>query len=277
MITNFKRATGLLFIAGVGVSSAWGQSVRLLPEQIQSGKPVWIMVKADPQVKVGFQVESNSDCGNVSPADATTNEQGEAKSVFTPTDPPAACEVSIKTTIAAAKDVAITDPGSKVVISKITVAPPAAEFVTLPTLDPTRAITIILVASFAIDRLVTLLMLFLPLGKAQGEQNVERLKKRQRLIYIALAGSLGLLLGYYGDIRLLAGLGFSTNTTLNAIVTALIFTAGSDSISALLKKMGGGGPEGEPKPLVVQGDLTLKRPERAHAASQASGGGSPEE
>ena len=88
-----------------------------------------------------------------------------------------------------------------------------------------------------------------------------------------LAGVFGLLLGYFGDIRLLAGLGFSTNVALNSIVTAFILIAGSDSISALLKKMGGNAiGESEPKPLVVRGDLRLKRPERVRAAAEGGSG-----
>jgi hypothetical protein len=150
--------------------------------------------------------------------------------------------------------------------TKVTVFP--ATPVVVNSIDATTAITIILIASFAIDRLVTLLMVLLPFARLHGESAPELLKKRERLTYILLAGLLGLLLGYFGDIHLLAGLGFSTNVALNAIVTALILTAGSDSISALLKKMGGSlPPEAEPKPLIVQGDLTLKRPELARATA----------
>ncbi len=91
---------------------------------------------------------------------------------------------------------------------------------------------------------------------------------------MVLAGVLGLTLGYFGNIRLLEGLGFSRNVRLNVILTALILTAGSDSISALLKKMGASSVvEPEPKPLVIQGDLTLQRPPRAKPEAQESGAG----
>lgn len=272
MIKKSRIAAAALFIAGVGALGARGvDSVRLAPDKVQAGKPVWILAKGSPQVNVHFQIESGTECGALNPADIPTNEQGEAKSVFTASDPPASCEATIKTVIARSKDLPTSDPGSTIITRRITVvpSPPFA----VASIDATTAITIILIASFAIDRLVTLLMLFLPFTKLHGEQNAELLKKRERFTYIALAGLLGLLLGYFGDIRLLAGLGFSTNAPVNAIVTALILTAGSDSISALLKKMSGSSPgDAEPKPLIVQGDLTLKRPDRALAAAQGGSG-----
>jgi len=272
MINNSIIAASALCIAGVGALGAWGaDSVRLAPEKVPSGKPAWILAKGSPQVNVHFQIDSGTECGALDPADIPTNEQGEAKSVFTANDPPVSCDATIRTIIARSKDLPTSDPSSTVITRRITVVPSTPFAV--PSIDATTAITIILIASFAIDRMVTLLMLFLPFTKLHGEKDPELLKKRERFTYIALAGLLGLLLGYFGDIRLLAGLGFSTNAPVNAIVTALILTAGSDSISALLKKMGGSSPgDAEPKPLIVQGDLTLKRPERAHAAAQGGSG-----
>lgn len=272
MIKNYRRVAALLWIAGASVLSAsTTDSVRVAPEVVQAGKPAWILAKGAPEVNVHFEIVSNTECGVVIPADIPTNPQGEAKSVFTASDPPTPCEATIKTVIASKKNVPTSDPSSATFVKKVTVIPstPAAA---VTSIDATTAITIILIASFAIDRLVTLLMFLLPFTKRHREQDPQLLKKRERLTYIALAGILGLLLGYFGDIRLLAGLGFSTNIALNAIVTALILTAGSDSISALLKKMGGSAPgDAEPKPLIVQGDLTLKRPGRPDASARIEG------
>ena len=268
MIKNSRIAAAVLFIAAVSALGACGaDSARIVPDKIQAGKPAWVLAKGSPQVNVHFEMDSGTECGALNPADIPTNDQGEAKSVFTASDPPASCEATIKTAISRSKDLPASDPGSTIITRRITVVPSTPFAVA--SIDATTAITIILIASFAIDRLVTLLMLFLPFTKLRGEKDPELLKKRERLTYIALAGFLGLLLGYFGDIRLLAGLGFSTNAPVNAIVTALILTAGSDSISVLLKKMSGSSPgDAEPKPLIVQGDLTLKRPERGHAAAQ---------
>jgi hypothetical protein len=238
---------------------------------VQAGKAVWILAKGSPQVNVHFEIDSGTECGTLDPADVQTKEQGEAKSVFTASDPPTDCEATIKTVIFRSKDSQISDPNNTTITTKITVVPSTP--MAVASMDATTAITIILIASFAIDRLVTLLLFFLPFAKHRTEQDPDLIKKRERLTYIALAGVLGLLLGYFGDMRLLAGLGFSTNVALNAIVTALILTAGSDSISALLKKMGGKGiDDAEPKPLVVKGDLTLQRPDRAGPAAQSGFG-----
>ena len=255
-----------LILLMVTPSCARADSVRLTAKKVQATKPVWILAKGAPLVNVHFEVTNGTECGTVNPADVATNTQGEAKSVFTASDPPTSCEATIKTTISHSADAKLDDPSNYNDSTKVTVFP--ATPVVANSIDAATAITIILIASFAIDRLVTLLMVLLPFARLHGESAPELLKKRERLTYILLAGLLGLLLGYFGDIHLLAGLGFSTNVALNAIVTALILTAGSDSISALLKKMGGSlPPEAEPKPLIVQGDLTLKRPELARATA----------
>lgn len=272
MIKKSSIAAMALAIASAFTSHApAADSVRVAPEEVQAGKPVWVLAKGSPQVNVEFQIASGTECGTLNPTDIQTNEQGEAKSIFTASDPPTSCEATIKTVIARSKDLSISDPSSATINKKITVLPSAPAAVA--SIDVTTAITIILIASFAIDRLVTLLMFLLPFAKLLPDQDPELLKKRERVTYIALAGFLGLLLGYFGDIRLLAGLGFSNNVVINAIVTALILTAGSDSISALLKRISGAsvGKE-EPKPLVVQGALTLRRPDRSRPDSPAESG-----
>jgi len=268
MMRNSKIAAASLFIASAGfLGTSKAGSVRVVPERVQAGKTAWILAKGNPQVNVHFQIDSGTECGALTSSDNQTNEQGEAKSVFTASDPPASCEATIKTAIARGKDMQASDPGNSAFIKKIMVVPSTPVEV-VASMDATTAITIILIASFAIDRMVTLLMFLMPLAKVHGKQDSELLKKRERLTYIALAAVLGLLLGYFGEIRLLAGFGFSSNVALNAMVTALVLTAGSDSISALLKKMGGSSlGDAEPKPLIVRGDLTLKRPEHRGAAA----------
>lgn len=154
---------------------------------------------------------------------------------------------------------------------------PAAEAVTI---EATTALTIILICAFAIDRLVTVLMFLLRARRRGGTskeeevaKNLESDKKRERLIYILLAGILGLLLGYFGNIRLLEGLGFSNDVWVNVILTALITTAGSDSIAMLMKRMGiGSGPEAESKPLEVRGNLVLERTPASKEARSKAGG-----
>jgi hypothetical protein len=269
-ITSRVAATSLL-IVGAGVLDAGADSVKVAPEKVQASKVVWIVAKGSPEVPVQFEIESDSECGTLNPADVQTNKQGEAKSVFTASDPPSDCEATIKTVIFHSKDSQKDDPANTTIRKKILVVPSTP--MSVANMDVTAAITIILIASFAIDRLVTLLMFFLPFSRRGAQRDSELQKKSERLTYIVLAGVLGLLLGYFGDIRLLAGLGFSTNVALNSIVTALILIAGSDSLSALLKKMGGNAiGDSDPKPLVVKGDLTLKRPERARAPAEGGSG-----
>jgi len=236
-----------LFAAGCGPFS-----VQALPDRVQAGKESWIVVgltsgKVDG-LDVTYEVTQGLACGDVESKTAKTGPHGEAMAKFKGNDVPATCRATIQVTA-----------NGQSVKSTVTVLPATPEIVSI---EPVTALAIILIASFAIDRLVTILMLFLGpvlVGAPGGEER----KGREKVIYILFAAVFGLLLGYFGDIRLLEGLGFSKNVAMNVVLTALILTAGSDSISGLMKKMDRGAlPEPEAKPLVIQGDLTLQRPSR---------------
>jgi len=246
----------LLFVVSEPAALAQQLRVESLPTEVTGGRSSWIIAKLTGDKKEGvsikFEITDNSPCSSLNSEETTTNKQGEAKVTFTGAEVPDNCPVTVGVTANT------TPPQTGQAI--ITVKPSAPETVTI---EPTTAITIILIASFAIDRTVTLVLFLMPFLAASGESrdNAEARKRREKLIYVLLAFALGLLLGYFGEIRLLEGLGFSKNLPVNALLTALILTAGSDSISTLLKRIGGhSGGEGEPKPLVIQGDLTLQRP-----------------
>ena len=216
---------------------------------------MWAILK-DSQAGVTFNyaIRDGRECGTVD-ASGATNDQGLSHVHFTPSpDIASRCEATI----------IATNPENKTVTAKVTVLGEAAEPVTI---EATTAITIILIASFAIDRIVSGLMFLFGAKKvaavasdASSADTLERQNKRQRLIYVSLAGLSGLALGYFGNVRILEGLGFSRDVPINVILTALILTAGSDAISVLLKKMGVGSiGEPEPKPLEVRGHLVLDR------------------
>jgi hypothetical protein len=171
--------------------------------------------------------------------------------------------------------------------------------------DPINVLVLILVASFAIDRIVSGALFLLSFSKAWARrfpdaallsESVERTyaEKKQKLMYFALAGLLGIVvLAGFGNVRLLAALGTqskpnsvaaasqSTKTDsttqpadsagalpkpgvpfsvwLDILLTGLILMGGADRISQILKEHGApGGEKPASRPIELTGKLVLE-------------------
>jgi hypothetical protein len=150
--------------------------------------------------------------------------------------------------------------------------------------DPVNAIVLILVAAFAVDRIATGLLFLLSFLKpwarrfpdpALIESSVDKVKaeKKQRLVYFAIAGILGIVvLAGFANIRLLAALGVvpkpsvppspsdgSLHAFLDIVITGLVLMGAADRVARLLKLPGTPGLEpAEPRPLEITGKLTLE-------------------
>ncbi len=126
-------------------------------------------------------------------------------------------------------------------------------------LDPVSVITVILVASFVIDRIVIGALSVLSWAKVlKPSTGKEQSEKRQKFTYLVLAGVLGVFLAQVGNVKLLENLGFSPEPSLNIVVTTLILMAGADRIGELIKRMGGSSlVEKKPDPLVIEGRVLL--------------------
>jgi len=134
-------------------------------------------------------------------------------------------------------------------------------------LDGVTAITLILIASFAIDRIVTAILFLLsfvsPSLDPAGIENAGArawAEKRYKLLYVVLAGVFAIgVLAYYGGVRILSALGISTDPLLDTILTGIVLVGGSDRIAALLKLPGAGGLEPPaPPPIQITGRVTLE-------------------
>lgn len=133
--------------------------------------------------------------------------------------------------------------------------------------DGVTAIAMIVIASFAIDRIVTATLFVLSLittsldpesiEDAPGRRRAERI---QRLLYVVLAGILGIfVVASYGNVRILAALGIETDPLLDIILTGIILVGGSDRIAAVLKVPGAPGAEKpSPQPIQITGTLILE-------------------
>jgi hypothetical protein len=118
-------------------------------------------------------------------------------------------------------------------------------------LDGVSALALVLVASFAIDRLVSGILFLTtwsgiltdPEQIAEGEEKYKA-KRKYKVIYYLLAGVLGIVvMASLGGIMLLAALlpadssvtGTSTFRFLDIVVTGLALMGGAEKLSELLK------------------------------------------
>ena len=158
------------------------------------------------------------------------------------------------------------------------------------TIDGVSALAVLVIASFAIDRVVTgLLFVLVFIGhwvrilpdpeliededdeyvNAGDEElpkpsaKVRRLKaeRTQKLLYYVLAGLLGgVVLAWFGNVRIFEALGFKAiNPILDSVMTGLILIAGADRVAALLRLPGAGVAERpEHRAVKITGELIMK-------------------
>ena len=136
-------------------------------------------------------------------------------------------------------------------------------------------ITIILVAAFAIDRLVAGLFFLLsfsddlrPIVVEDPEHPDEQAARIRRLIYALVAGYLGIVVvAGILKVRLfemsqVAALGDAKpNALLDTLLTGMILAAGADRLAELVKTFSGGAGEkkGGERPIEITGRLVLDR------------------
>ena len=152
-------------------------------------------------------------------------------------------------------------------------------------IDGVSAVAAVLIASFAVDRIVTAILFLLsyspawkrkfpaPAAKPEGEQR-DQAAKNLKLAYFCLCAALAIpVIAGVGKIRILAALGFPTNQYIDILVTGLVLVGGSDRVADMLKLGSPGEGKGEAKPIAIKGEITLTdshgdpAPSRTPAAS----------
>ena len=136
------------------------------------------------------------------------------------------------------------------------------------------AITLIVIAAFAIDRVVKGLFFLLsfssdlrPLVAEPSADTDVRVSSAHRLIYGLVAGYLGIVVvAGILKVRLFAMTQIAApgqpgpNALMDTLLTGLILAAGADRLADLTKNFGsaGGGPKKADGPIEITGKLTLE-------------------
>lgn len=144
-------------------------------------------------------------------------------------------------------------------------------------MSASMVLAVVVIASFAIDRIVTALLFLLSfmgwwtrvipdatvLEPGPARANAE---KKQRLVYFLLAGILGIIVvAVFGKVRLLHAMGFKdARAIVDILLTGLLLMGGAERIGQLIDLPGlSGGAKPEPRPLEVSGTLKLEETRKA--------------
>ena len=137
-------------------------------------------------------------------------------------------------------------------------------------IDGISAIALLLIASFATDRVVTALLFLLAFAKpwrhyfpdpaAQDGEERAASERKQKLVYFVFAGIFAVaLLAGYGKLRIFAASGFSdVPWWLDVLATGLILMGGADRVAGYLNLGGPHGDKAAPQPIQITGKLVLE-------------------
>jgi hypothetical protein len=252
-------------------------TVRTNPQRIIGGGVSVIAIRVTDAGKplasqaVRIAVVEGQECGTPQQTTATTGEDGTIPRVhFTGGLYVEACVAQIEVTTEAPAATAGDPPQIARAQATVTVNPNSGA---MTRVDGFSAIALVLVVSFAIDRLVRGLFFLLSYSSAwarrfpdpafnSGAISAEA-ERNRRLIYFVLAGSLGMIaLGWVGQVRILSALGFTNvNRWLDILVTGLILAGGAERTEQVLKSLGASGPSTEAtskEPIEIRGKLTIE-------------------
>ena len=207
---------------------------------------------------VAFLVTDGEECGQLDATEAALDAAGRATVTFRGATGVEDCTAVIQATV-----------GGESSTTQVTVARPASPAVRI---DGVSAIAVVVIASFAIDRIVRGFLFLLSFwGRwanvfhdPDDPASTHAGRKTYRLMYFLLAGVLGLIaLGWYGKVRILTALGFQgVDPILDTVITGLLLVGGAERTGALLKGVGAGGlasaaPSPPAQPIEITGTLVL--------------------
>ncbi len=283
---NRKIGTILLVLISPSLAFAgWKIDTRTNPERIAAGASAIIAARVSDDGKPVIQpslkaeVSEGYECGSV--VSPTTAADGTTTIVFTAAPNVENCIAKVRLTAQAPPAPDGTTPPPVTAETKVTVNPQGAAATRVGGIT---AIALIVLVSFAIDRLVRA-FLFL-MSYVSGWQRAfpdpelsevtpsARAERNRQLVYFVLAGGLAIIaIAWLGQVRIFAALGFTNvNPLLDILVTGLILVGGAERTGQLLTGLGGAAPQAKPPstPIEISGRLTID--DRGHKTLSAGPG-----
>jgi hypothetical protein len=134
--------------------------------------------------------------------------------------------------------------------------PPAQR---LDQLGGASAIVFILIAAFAIDRIVKAVLFLFSFVRptAAGGADEHADERKDKLIYFFLVGVLAVVLLMTVKLRVLSAMRIPVDPLVDDLLTGIVLIGGADSIAGLLKPPGADQAREKPQPIEITGTLTL--------------------
>jgi hypothetical protein len=290
---NMTHAGVILILAlesSVASAAPLNLTVRTNPPKILSGSVSVVAIRVSdgttpaPSQTVKLEIVDGHECGTLATSSSTSSADGTVPVIqFKGADYVESCAATIRVTIPGPASGGAVPVPLATAETKVTVNPSGAANARL---DGISAIALVLVVSFAIDRLVRGLFFLLSYWKrwASAFPDPElddvprsaRVERNRTLVYFLLAGTLGTIaLGWFGNVRLLAALGFTAvNPVLDIIVTGVILMGGAERTEQVLKSMGASGSHAsapQSTPLEIRGRLIIDEQGRRVLAPESEG------
>jgi hypothetical protein len=129
-------------------------------------------------------------------------------------------------------------------------------------IDGVTAVALVLIASFAIDRIVSAVLFLAAFTRILTEPIPGDVRAQQihKLFYFVLAGILGVVvLAFFGNVRILHAMGLqNVNPVVDAFVTGLLLMGGAERLSGLVQSGATEKPDPAPVPIVITGTLKIE-------------------
>lgn len=139
-------------------------------------------------------------------------------------------------------------------------------------MDGITALSVLVIASFAVDRFVTgilFLLSFIPAWQrtvpepatVRDPDRRSVSEKRYKLVYFTFAAVVGgFVLAYWGNVQLLNAIGFKTTRLIDTVITGLLLMGGAERLSGVIKLPGERREEKAPaQPIQVTGSVVLEQ------------------
>jgi hypothetical protein len=242
---------GLSIVAAALVLTGCGIDLKVHKGTVEADEkaPVTARLRTPAATTVNFKIVAGEECGTLSTVTAGTSAAGVATVIYTGASGVEDCEVTIEATADVPSNGNAGGSAAKTHLSGSTSFYVNKQPLTKARIDGVSMLALFFIASFAIDRTVRGALFALsffafwrrwvPDEVSPGDLVAE---KKQRLAYTMMAGALAILvLGWFGKVRILAGLGFAqVHPAIDTLFTGLLLVGGAERTEALLKAVGAG-------------------------------------
>jgi hypothetical protein len=233
--------------------------VRAQKSDVAESKTTEIRASFGPDAKsknVMFEVTQGRECGDIANKSTVADEFGDAVTTFTAKAGVEDCRAQIQASVDGVAG------STSLFVNKLPI--------TKVRIDGISVIALVLIASFAVDRIVRGAFFLLGFFKRwrrlvpdpADSHTTPTGARVYQFVYMCFAGLLALVaLSFLGNVRVLEALGYTqVDPVIDTLFTGLLIMGGAERTEVILQKLGVGGAAGKPAatPLEITGKVVLE-------------------